>query len=927
MSKKIGPYRVIRLVAKGGMGEVFLVYDSDCRREIALKCIRPEYLDNKIIFQRFVKEGHIASQLTHPSIIPIYSLSQDTNLPYYTMPFIDGKNLKQILIETLEQEKNPQNATIPLGSIQSLTRVFLTICEAVAYAHSQQIIHRDLKPENILVGKFGEVLIFDWGVADKIQNIANEDPSYALEELGLQNLTSPGKIIGTLSFLAPERFKGAPANYQTDVYSLGVMLYMILTLRLPFHRKKLKETKRNIDKEVLKNPIEVAPYRDIPHTLVKITEKCLAPDPKERYQNMQELLGELTNFVKGGSEWVERGQLNFCTKEDWGLNENILISKHQAISPRTDAFEWVCLMLSKKPYTLHIKMEVTVTLEKGCSGFGLIINGARTTNRIHLFEGYDIWLSSTSDQGPPSKLSRNNVLVLPLPHISLEHDVPYKIQFEQFNNHIVLDINGVRQFSYLSYLDLLGTYAGLLFRDARFKIDNITIFSSSPSLVVSCLDLPRAFFANKNYDKALTEYRRIGHAFPGRHESREAFFRGGLCLIEKAMTSTDKKTQIERLDAALAEFENLKNSPGAPLEYLGKALAYRAQKDVGEELKCLELAIRRYPKHPLLYLIYDHIIYRMYQCSHTNRLATHEFILLALRYNSYAQRTQMIDPLVLNLANKQGVYFFLNKLNEKAVESEQILQIIINLSFLLGKNHTLHETLPLCKKPLLLQNVLTALWLLGEKPIVHEHLVKLNASDQKLFQLIQKKASKEIFQTYFDLVKKKPSIFAEKMFFILLDNALFLNRLNIVKFVFEHIETKQIIITQKESYDKLVLEYLLLTNKFEEAKEMIDQLKKITPQIHFDLHFLEGCYLYGTQGLKKALSFFSEDLETSIPQLGTLACLYLSKHLNLKKWSPTAFDFEFMTLYRQLYLFYKTGGSASLAATYYQKWKKYSYYS
>jgi len=222
------------------MGEVFLVYDSDCRREIALKCIRPEYLDNKIIFQRFVKEGHIASQLTHPSIIPIYSLSQDANLPYYTMPFIDGKNLKQILIETFEQEKNPQNATIPVGSIQSLTRVFLTICEAVAYAHSQQIIHRDLKPENILVGKYGEVLIFDWGVADKIQNIANEDPSYALEELGFQNLTSPGKIIGTLSFLAPERFKGAPANYQTDVYSLGVMLYMILTLRLPFHRKKLK---------------------------------------------------------------------------------------------------------------------------------------------------------------------------------------------------------------------------------------------------------------------------------------------------------------------------------------------------------------------------------------------------------------------------------------------------------------------------------------------------------------------------------------------------------------------------------------------------------------------------------------------------------------------------------------------------------------
>ena len=296
MKRKIGPYSLIRPIAKGGMGEVFLAFDPECRREIALKCIRSEYIENKTIYQRFMKEAYIASQLTHPSIIPIYSLAKSDGLPYYTMPFIDGKNLKKILVETLKHEKDPQNIGTPVGSIRSLSRIFCTICEAVAYAHSQQIIHRDLKPENILVGKYGEVLIFDWGVADKIQNIANEDPSYAIDEMEFPNLTSPGKIIGTLSFLAPERFRGAPSNYQTDIYSLGVMLYMILTLKLPFQRRKLKETKANIDKEVLKNPIEVAPYRDIPHGLVKITQKCLEPDPKRRYKNMDELLGDLKSF-------------------------------------------------------------------------------------------------------------------------------------------------------------------------------------------------------------------------------------------------------------------------------------------------------------------------------------------------------------------------------------------------------------------------------------------------------------------------------------------------------------------------------------------------------------------------------------------------------------------------------------------------------
>ncbi|MCH9633524.1 MAG: Serine/threonine-protein kinase PknD [Chlamydiae bacterium] len=927
MNKKIGPYELIRLIAKGGMGEVFLVYDPQCKREIALKSIRPEYLEKKVIFQRFIKEAHIASQLTHPSIIPIYSLSKDSALPYYTMPYIDGSNLKKILIETLEQERDPQNIGTPVGSIQSLTRIFLTICEAVAYAHSQQIIHRDLKPENILIGKYGEVLIFDWGVADKIQNIASEDPSYAIKELEFPSLTSPGKIIGTLSFMAPERFKGAPADYQTDIYSLGVMLYMILTLKLPFNRKKLKEAKKNIDKEVLKNPIEVAPYRDIPHTLVNITQKCLSPDPKNRYQTMEELLNDLTNFIKGGSEWIEKSSLNFYSKSDWDFNENILISKHQAISQRTDAFEWICLMLSKKSYAIHMKMEMNITLEKGCAGIGLLINATRGKDRIHLFEGYDVWLSASPESNRPSKLNRNNVSLLSLPHIVLEYGVPYKIQFEQFNNRILLYINGIQQFSYLSYLDLLGTHAGLLFKDAHFKMDSIKIFISSPSLIISCLEVPRTFLANKNYDKALIEYQRIGRAFPGRHESREALFRSGLCLIGKSHNLPDKVQRNSMLDKALEEFENLKNTPGAPLEYLGKALVYRTQADLDEERKCLELAIRRYPKHPLLYLIYDHIIYRMYQCSHNNRLGTYEFILLALRYNSYAARIQMIDPLILNLANKQGVYFFLTKLDDHAAENKQILQIIINLSFLLGKVYILEETLSLCKTPLLYKNTLIALWLLGSKAFVKDHLKQLPVFDRKLFELLQKKPSKPLFSTFFELVGKSPSQFAENIFFILLDKALFFNQLNLVDFIIKEVEKRDLNIQQKESYDKLIIEYYFINRQFEEATILLRRHTAKKAKIHFDQHFLEGCYIFGTKGSKQALEFFSEDVETSIPHLGILACLYLSKQLHLKKWSKVAFDFEFMTLYRQLYLYYKTGNKEGQAAIYYEKWKKYSYYS
>lgn len=924
MQKKIGPYELIRSIAKGGMGEVFLAYDPHCKREIALKCIRSEYLENETIYKRFIKEAHIASQLTHPNIIPIYTISKQDTLPYYTMPYINGNNLKEILVEALQQERDPQNIGTPRGSIHTLTRIFLTICEAVSYAHEMQIIHRDLKPENILIGQYGEVLIFDWGVADKIQNITQEDPQYAMDELEFPNLTSPGKIIGTLSFLAPERFNGAPANYQTDIYSLGVMLYMILTLKLPFHRKKLKEIKKNLHREVLKNPIEVAPYRDIPHPLVNITQKCLAADPKERYLSMQELLEDLKNFVRGSSEWVEKAPLDFYNKDHWVFHENLLISRHQAISRRVDAFEWICMMISKPIYNIHTRLDLQVTLKEGCLGIGFIINADKVVDRATPYGGYDVWLSANPSK--PSKLSRHSVELLSLPHVFLEPNKTYKIQFEQLDNRILLYINGVRQFSYLSYFALLGKQVGLIYRDTLFTLQPLRVFVSSPSLVVSCLEVPKVFVADKNYDKALIEYRRIGHAFPGRHESREAFFRGGLCLIEKAEAQKETRLKNQLLDQALIEFENLKGTPGAPLEYLGKALVYRAQKEVGEELKCLELAIRRYPQHPLLYLIYDHIIYRMYQSSHHERKASYEFILLALRYNSYAQRKQMIDPFILQLADKKGVYFFLSKCLNSS-EMDQTHQMIINLGFLLSKSYVLSELLPICKNPILFRNALTALWLLGEKEVCQEHQSSLEAKDLNLFQLLQKKTSKPLFESFFQLVRKGLTDFAEKILFILLDRALFLNQIPLIDFALKQLEDLHLEVQQSESLEKIKLEKNLITHRFDLVAKSLQLQRKKAPQIHFEKLFLEGCYLYGTQNLSQALSYFEQELDSPLVDFGNLACLYLTKRLQIKQWGKTAFDFEYMTLYRQLYLFYQSGKNSKKAQEYYEKWKRYSYYS
>ncbi len=954
IEKKIGPYRLIRLIAKGGMGEVFLAYDPDCRREIALKCIRSEYLNHPVIFKRFVKEAFIASHLTHPNIIPIYSLSKDQQRPYYTMPFIEGKTLKKVLIETLEQENQPQYGAGSIGSIESLTHIFLTLCQAVAYAHSQQIVHRDLKPENILIGKYGEVLIFDWGVADKIQNIAQEDPSYTLEELEFPNLTSPGKIIGTLSFLAPERFKGEPADYQTDIYSLGVMLYTILTLKHPFKRKNLQEIKKTIDREVLKNPIEVAPYRDIPHALVNITQKCLAPDRNLRYKNMDELLSDLKNFVKGNSEWLKKESLIFSKNKDWGFHENILVSKHQAITQKPDAFEWVSLMLSQKNFGTQIRIETKITLKEGSLGIGLLINGAKTPSKFCVTEGYDIWLSTHPQK--VSQLSRNNIAILTLPHLLLKPEIEYKIVFQQIGNRVQLEVNGAQQFSYLSYLGLQGKQVGLFYRDTLFEIKPLDVYVASPSLIVSCLDVPDAFFEHENFDQAYTEYRRIAKAFPGRHESREAFFRAGLSKLHKGTLPENQQYSALIFDEALSEFESLKRTPGAPLEYLGKALVYHAENSLSEELKCLELCMLKYPKHPLLYLIYEHILYRMYESSNVNRIATYEFILLALRYNAYAEKKQMIDFLLLNLSERKGMYFFFIKLPEKATDKDQLYRISINISFFLGKTHLLIEHLNRCiflkqnaetaekiesEEPnssslshssmteinALIQNILLALWFLGKKELLIDYLKGTDPHTRTLFSLLDEPSSE---QNFLNFLKKTPATLSpleENILFILIDKALLDENHDALSSLFNHLTKEKNLLTQSESLEKLQLEYFLITRKLKAAATLVEKNKKLFETLHLDQRFLEGCYLNGTRGAQNASEFFSQELETSIPELSALGALYLTDRLDIEVWSKTAFQFEIITFYRQIYIYYRAGNNLKKASQYLAKWKAHSYYS
>ena len=149
------------MIGKGGMGEVLRAYDPVCKREVAIKRIRRDIKSrNKNLMQRFLNEAQITAQLTHPGVISIYSIHKEATSLYYVMPYVRGKNLKQILKEAHAWERE--------APIASLLPIFRNVCQTLSYTHANVFIHRDIKPDNILVGEFGEVIILDWGIAKRL---------------------------------------------------------------------------------------------------------------------------------------------------------------------------------------------------------------------------------------------------------------------------------------------------------------------------------------------------------------------------------------------------------------------------------------------------------------------------------------------------------------------------------------------------------------------------------------------------------------------------------------------------------------------------------------------------------------------------------------------------------------------------------------
>lgn len=611
--KTIGHYEVKELIGKGGMGEVYLCYDPKTERDVALKRIRPEMHGIPLIRQRFLKEAKIAAQLTHPAILGVYSIEENFQDLFYIMPFIQGKTLKTLLA-SYRQSK---------ASTIHLVRDFLTICHAVQYAHSKGVLHRDLKPENILIGPFNEVLIYDFGLAEYAD--MNEESFDDMPVLKSHpDLTRVGKIVGTITYMAPERILEKLDSVQSDIYSLGVILYQILTLKHPFKRQSVKQFKQQAQEEKILDPIDVAPMREIPPLLAKIAMRCLSFKKEHRYQNLKEMISDLEQYFEGKADWVFAARLDPKNPSDWELQETVVLKQTK---------DWAIYMLSSTLFPGNVKLEAHITLEKGSEGVGFLLGVAHRMEQKGLDSGLTVWIAPNQ-----VRLLRAGIVLKTLCAPQVQEGVSLEIEIEKLYESIQLKIGGKTLFVVPIFLPVTGAHVGLVYKDLQFKMKSFSVSCGSYNARIGCLTIPDTFFANGLYEKALEEYKKISHSFERRSEGLIATFRSGLTLLE-----------LNRTDEAFEAFEKLHKTQKGILEWLGKGLSYRKLHEVVEEAKCYEIALNLFRNDAQLILIEEEILFRLEQSKEEGRLGPYLFALIVLKYHLLPKNTPAIHELLQTL--------------------------------------------------------------------------------------------------------------------------------------------------------------------------------------------------------------------------------------------------------------------------------------
>ncbi len=263
----VSHYRIVEKIGAGGMGEIYLAEDTELDRKVALKFLPPHLCEDEDYRKRFKREAQAVAKLNHPNIVTIFEVAEHNGRPFFAMELVEGQSLRDLA-------KGKE-----LG-IDRIIELAIQVCDGLGAAHDKKVVHRDIKPSNIVIDAYGRPKILDFGLA-------------AIQ--GGEHLTKTGSTLGTVQYMSPEQVHGKEVDHRSDLFSLGVVLYELITSRTPFEKDNEAATLKAITQD---NPEPLARYKsDIPDELQRTVSKLLEKDPSLRYQHADGVISDLKRLI------------------------------------------------------------------------------------------------------------------------------------------------------------------------------------------------------------------------------------------------------------------------------------------------------------------------------------------------------------------------------------------------------------------------------------------------------------------------------------------------------------------------------------------------------------------------------------------------------------------------------------------------------